>query len=70
MRSTTKAKLSPLDIAVDKQGGIFIADGDGNRVRQIDRNGIITTIAGNGEEGFSGDGGQATQATGFFSLME
>ncbi|MBK7995450.1 MAG: SMP-30/gluconolactonase/LRE family protein [Blastocatellia bacterium] len=60
--AATKAKLSPLDIAVDKQGNIFIADGDANRVRQIDRNGIITTIAGNGEEGFSGDGGQATQA--------
>ncbi len=50
-------------IALDGKGNIFIADANNNRVRQIDINtGIITTVAGNGGVGFSGDGGLATSA--------
>jgi hypothetical protein len=49
-------------IAYDKQGNLIFADTDNHRVRKVDTAGIITTIAGNGEEGYSGDGGPATSA--------
>ncbi len=61
------AKLAQLDtpagIAIDANGRIFFADSHNHRVRMIDSNGIITTIAGSGARGFSGDGGPATRAT-------
>jgi hypothetical protein len=43
-------------------GGYLIADTGNNRIRRVDANGIITTVAGNGSAGFSGDGGPATAA--------
>jgi sugar lactone lactonase YvrE len=43
-------------------GNLFIADRGNNRVRKISADGIITTVAGSGTEGFSGDGGPATSA--------
>jgi len=49
-------------IAVDTKGNIYIADAGNNRVRAIAPNGTITTIAGTGVNGFSGDGGPANQA--------
>ena len=45
----------PLGLFVDEQLQVFIADSVNNRVRKIDRNGIIWTVVGTGEEGFSGD---------------
>ena len=42
---------------------VLLADKLSNRVRKIDRHGMITTIAGNGERGFNGDGGLATKAS-------
>ena len=57
----TSASLSlPESVAVSANGEVYIADD--NRVRKIDKNGIITTIAGNGERDFGGDGGMATGA--------
>ncbi|HEV7224755.1 MAG TPA: DUF4214 domain-containing protein [Pirellulales bacterium] len=54
---------SPQNIAVDSSGDLFIADSTNNRVREVNRaTGIITTVAGNGTAGFSGDGGPATAA--------
>jgi trimeric autotransporter adhesin len=54
---------NPLDIALDKAGNIFIADEGNNRIRRVDaRTGFINTVAGNGDFGFSGDGGQAINA--------
>ncbi len=53
----------PRGIAVDASGNLFIADGSNNRIRRVDAGAAtITTIAGTGEEGFSGDGGPATSA--------
>jgi trimeric autotransporter adhesin len=52
----------PTAIAVDSAGALYIADTDNSRVRKIDANGIINTVAGNGMPGFSGDGGAAAAA--------
>ncbi len=52
----------PCGIAVDASNNIYIVDGGNNRVRMIDPTGTITTIAGTGVAGFSGDGGPATSA--------
>ncbi|MBT5832551.1 MAG: hypothetical protein HOH77_20365, partial [Candidatus Latescibacteria bacterium] len=54
---------SPAAIAVDNDGTIYIGDTANRRIRRIDTSGIITTIAGTGESGFSGDGGPAINAT-------
>ena len=61
--AATLARLNyPEDLAVDAYGNIYITDTWNNRIRKIDPNGIITTIAGNGQPEYSGDGGPATQA--------
>ncbi|HTA26534.1 MAG TPA: T9SS type A sorting domain-containing protein [Bacteroidia bacterium] len=49
-------------VGVDNSGNIYITDGFNNRVRKINANGIISTIAGNGKKGFSGLGDTATLA--------
>ncbi len=49
-------------LVVDSKGNIFIADTGNNRIRKVSPDGIITTIAGTGEMGFSGDGGPAVEA--------
>ena len=59
----TNAEIGhPGGIAADIAGNLYIADGDNFRVRKVDNRGIITTVAGNGTTGFSGDGGPATNA--------
>lgn len=50
------------NVAVDGAGDLYLTDSINNRVRKIDTAGIITTVAGNGKQGFSGDGGTATSA--------
>jgi uncharacterized protein (TIGR03437 family) len=52
----------PEDVAVDAAGRLYIADTYNNRIRQVS-GGTITTVAGNGEEGYSGDQGPATSAS-------
>jgi hypothetical protein len=52
----------PLEVTFDATGNLYINDGTNNVIRMINTTGIITTIAGNGTAGFSGDGGQATTA--------
>ncbi|HEX7413107.1 MAG TPA: T9SS type A sorting domain-containing protein [Bacteroidia bacterium] len=49
-------------IAIDAIGNIYIADWNNYRIRMVNTAGIISTVAGNGNLGFSGDGGQATAA--------
>ena len=49
-------------LAVDAGGNLFIGDDLNRRVRRVSPDGIITTVAGNGSLGHSGDGGQATSA--------
>ncbi len=61
--TATDAELNlPVDVAFDKIGNLYIADRNNNVVRMVNNSGIISTIAGNGVSGFSGDGGPATDA--------
>ena len=52
----------PSDIAFDVEGNLYIVDEASCRVRKVNKAGIITTVAGNGERGNSEDGGQAVKA--------
>jgi hypothetical protein len=59
----TAAQLNiPAGLTLDSNGDLFIADRLNNRIREVTPQGIITTVAGNGTGGFSGDGGPATNA--------
>jgi streptogramin lyase len=62
--ATSASLRSPEGVAVDGSGNVFIADTGNQRIRRVDAaTGIITTVAGNGVQGFSGDGGPATSAS-------
>ena len=52
----------PYGLAVDDAGNLYIADFGNQRVRRIGTDGVITTVAGNGERGGAGDGGPAISA--------
>ena len=61
--ATTAQLQTPTGVAVDAAGNLFIADADNNRIRRVAVDtGIITTVAGTGQAGFSGDGDAATNA--------
>ena len=53
---------SPAGVAVDSAGNLYIADPLGGRVRKVDTSGNISTVAGTGTVGYSGDGGPAANA--------
>src|SRR5271155_4985491 len=61
--ATQAALKTPFGVAFDKAGNLYLVEYTGHRVRKIDGKGVLTTIAGTGEKGFSGDGGPALQAT-------
>ncbi len=61
--ATLTALGYPQGIAVGADGNVYLADSANHRIRKVSPDGIITTVAGSGTEGFSGDGGSATQAT-------
>jgi uncharacterized protein (TIGR03437 family) len=52
----------PSDVAVDGAGNLYIADAGNNRIREVNSSGVISTIAGTDDNGFSGDGGSPIQA--------
>jgi poly(3-hydroxybutyrate) depolymerase/sugar lactone lactonase YvrE len=57
------AQLSfPTGLAIDRTGRLFIADSENHRVRMVDRDGMISTAAGTGVAGYSGDNGPAKEA--------
>jgi sugar lactone lactonase YvrE len=61
--SATQAEISfPWGLVVDSSGNLYFADNGNNRVRMVDTQGMIHTVAGNGSCGFSGDGALATLA--------
>src|SRR5437763_448333 len=54
----------PFDVAFDRAGNLYFSDTFNHRIRRVDaRSGGITTVAGNGEPGYSGDGGPAIRAS-------
>jgi len=53
---------NPVGIVFDTAGNLYFADAENHRIRRIDKNGIITTVAGTGVSGYAGDGGPATKA--------
>src|SRR6266498_2105308 len=62
-RAATEAQLNnPYGITRGPDGGLYICDMQNHRVRKVSRDGIITTVAGTGKRGYSGDGGPALQA--------
>jgi hypothetical protein len=58
----TNAWIGVTGLALDKQGNIFFIDGVANKVRKVSTSGVITSIAGSGSLGYSGDGGSAINA--------
>ena len=65
--ATNAELMAPQGVAVDNQGDLFIADSDDNRIREVNAaTGVITTVAGNGTRGSTGDNGLATNAELFF----
>lgn len=60
--AVSAALNGPVGLAVDPAGDVFVADSFNNVVRKISASGTISTIAGTGVAGFSGDGGQAASA--------
>jgi sugar lactone lactonase YvrE len=59
----TSAHLqNPEGVAVDSAGTLYVADYGNHRIRQVTRDGVITTMAGTGRPGYGGDGGPATAA--------
>jgi len=62
--ATASTLYVPMGVVVDAAGNIYISDTLSNRIRKVDgTSGIISTIAGNGNAGLTGDGGLATSAT-------
>ena len=60
--ATSASLTAPAGIALDTAGNLYIADPTVGRVRKVDTSGNISTVAGTGTVGYSGDGGQATSA--------
>lgn len=60
--ATSSEIYGPMGLAVDGAGNLFIADINNDRIRKVTAAGTISTVAGNGSVGFSGDGGPATSA--------
>ena len=55
--------MGPRAVCMDTKGNTYIAEREGNGVRKVDANGVMSTFAGTGELGYTGDGGPALTAT-------
>jgi sugar lactone lactonase YvrE len=53
----------PFHCSQDRQGNLYIADTFNHCIRKVDTKNVISTVAGSGQKGYSGDGGPATRAT-------
>ena len=62
-KAALTAGMDPFDIAIDKSGNFYVADRTNNRIRKFTPGGSITTVAGTGVAGISGDNGPAASAT-------
>ncbi|HEV2645528.1 MAG TPA: Ig-like domain repeat protein [Acidobacteriaceae bacterium] len=62
VQATAASLYLPMGGAADAAGNIYIADSQNQRIRMVNATGIISTVAGNGNSGFLGDGGAATSA--------
>ena len=62
VEATTVSLYLPSGLAFDAAGDLFIADAEDNIIREVNLTGILSTVAGNGDQGFGGDGGAATSA--------
>ncbi len=60
--ATSAEMYNPQGVAIDSYGNIYVSDDQNQRIRKINKSGIITTFAGNGAFGYNGDGGPATSA--------
>jgi sugar lactone lactonase YvrE len=61
-QSASMQLMRPAGVAYDASGDLFIADADRNQVVEISSGGVASVVAGNGTQGFTGDGGSATAA--------
>jgi sugar lactone lactonase YvrE len=64
--ATNAKMMNPVGVVVDAAGNFYIADSGNNRIRKVTANGTISTIAGNGIPGYSGDGRPATNASFYY----
>lgn len=62
VKALESAFAFPCDVRLDSKGNIFVADLENHRIRKITRDGVVTTVAGTGVPGYSGDGGPALSA--------
>ncbi|WP_433984647.1 hypothetical protein RBB78_08425 [Tunturiibacter empetritectus] len=63
IQATAASRALPAQIAFDAAGNLYIAELNNHIIREVNLAGIVTTVAGAGEQGFSGDGGAATSAS-------
>ena len=61
--ATEASLMGPRAVCMDSKGNTYIAEREGNGVRKVDANGVMSTFAGTGEPGYTGDGGLALTAT-------
>ena len=61
--ATEASILGARAVCVDRAGNTYIAEREGNGIRKVNANGVMSTVAGTGEFGYSGDGGPALAAT-------